>query len=62
MKLEEALTHLRLGSKIFLESSPDRGHLRWSPEHDMPLGSFYITVFDVLSEDWKVEEETNSKE
>ena len=52
MKLEDAMPHLRQGKRIFRLSDPEKGSLCGTPEK--VLGSFYLTLFDVLAEDWEI--------
>lgn len=50
MKLEEAIPYLRKGFAICRKDRPDcflEGTL------DEPMGSFYLTLWDVLEEDWE---------
>jgi len=56
MKFEDAMYYLRLGKRIYRESDPDKGSLCGTPEK--VFGSFYLTLFDVLAEDWEVQNET----
>lgn len=55
MKLEEALPYLRKGKKIYRPDDPKERCLEGTLEK--PLRSFYLTLFDVLEDDWQVEEE-----
>lgn len=53
MKLEEAIPYLRKGYRIFRKDNlHSKGYLQGSMEK--PFGSFYLTLWDVLSEDWEV--------
>lgn len=54
MKLEEAIIHLREGKRIFRASCPDKGSLQGTIEKCG--GSFYLTLWDVLAEDWECED------
>jgi hypothetical protein len=51
MTLEEAIPLLRSGKKIY--RNLEQGYLK-GDEH-RPMGSFYLTLWDVLADDWKVE-------
>ena len=51
MTLEEAISHLRKGKKIYRDL--EKGYLMGTAEK--PFGSFYLTLWDVLADDWKVE-------
>ncbi len=55
MKLEEALAYLRDGKRIYRSSRPEKGSLCGTDENKI-YGSFYLTIFDVLAEDWEWEE------
>jgi len=55
MKFEDAMHYLRLGKRIYIKSDPDKGSLCGTPEK--VFGSFYLTLFDVLAEDWEVKNE-----
>ncbi len=55
MDLESAIYFLKRGHAIYRESCPERGYLCGT--EDKPYGSFYLTLWDVLAEDWKVDEE-----
>ncbi len=50
MKLEEAILFLRDGLRIYRESDPDKGSL--CGDTKKVLGSFYLTIYDILAEDW----------
>ncbi len=52
MKLEEAIIYLKAGNKIYRESKPD-DYLEGTIEE--PLGSFYLSLWDILAEDWMVD-------
>lgn len=52
MKFEQAIPHLRVGKKIFRLSMPDKGYLCGTT--DKVKGSFYLTIYDVLADDWEV--------
>lgn len=52
MRLEEAIAHLREGKEIYRISRQEDGSLKGSPE--LPLCSFYLTLWDVLAEDWSI--------
>lgn len=50
MKFEEAMQFLRDGFRIFRDSNRYNGSLCETEEK--ALGSFYLTIFDVLANDW----------
>jgi len=50
MKFEQAMNFLRTGRRIYRTSIPEKGSLCGNPEK--PLGSFYLTLWDILAEDW----------
>lgn len=50
MKLEDAMQFLREGYRIYRTSFPDKGSLCGTK--DKVYGSFYLTLYDVLAEDW----------
>lgn len=60
MKFEDAIGHLREGKRIYRKSKPDKGSLCGTTEK--VLGSFCMTLFDVLAEDWVVEKSRREKE
>ena len=53
MKIESAMKYLREGKKIFRESKPEFC-LR---KKEFGLYSFYVTIFDLLAEDWTVDQD-----
>lgn len=60
MKFEIAIEYLRDGHRIYREKNPDEyleGNL------NQVFGSYYLTIYDVLAEDWQVVRfENNQKE
>jgi hypothetical protein len=50
MKFEDAMNYLRLGYRIYRTSDPEKGSLCGTAEK--PMGSFYLTLWDVLADDW----------
>lgn len=59
MQLEKSIKYLREGKRIYRLHKPDKGSLCATfDESGMikdVLGSFYMTIYDVLSDDWCVE-------
>ena len=51
MQFESAMEYLREGKRIYRKSIPDRGSLCGTIEQ--VYGSFYLTIYDVLADDWK---------
>lgn len=49
MKFEDAMKFLRSGYRIYRISNPE-DYLEGTEEK--PFGSFYLTLFDVLADDW----------
>lgn len=56
MKLEEAIPYLRDGKRIYRKDRPERGSLCGEIEGNKIYGSFYLTIWDVLSDDWEWKE------
>jgi adenine deaminase len=61
MKFEEAMSHLRAGKRIARESSrpEDMETLQARIKNGIVKfvgGSYYMTVFDILADDWEVVE------
>jgi len=54
MILEEAMTYLREGKRIYRKSRPESGSLCGDKDH--VYGSFYLTIYDVLANDWEWQE------
>jgi len=50
MYFDIVLKELRLGRRIYRRSCPEKGSLCGTAEKVM--GSFYLTIYDVLAEDW----------
>lgn len=50
MKFEQALEKLRAGKRIWRSMDAQKGSLAGST--NKVLGSFYLTIYDVLAEDW----------
>ena len=50
MKFEEAIALLRQGKKIYRSSDREKGYLKGTI--NKPCGSFYLTLWDVVAEDW----------
>jgi len=50
MKFEDAMVFLRNGDRIYRMEHPDKGSLCGTTEK--VKGSFDLTIFDVLAEDW----------
>lgn len=54
MKFEYAIEYLRNGDKIYRILAPDKGYLQAGPSGstDFIRGSFYMTIYDILADDW----------
>jgi len=56
MKLEYAMECLRNGQAIWRRTEPQKGYLLGFTDHEGTItkvfGSFYLTIYDVLAEDW----------
>ena len=52
MKFEVAISHLRDGHRIYRSTEPEKGSLCGTVEK--VYGSFYLTIYDVLAEDWQI--------
>lgn len=59
MNLEEAICYLRKGNKIYRSSSPEKGSLCGTLEN--VYNSFYLTIYDVLAEDWEIKQKEDNK-
>lgn len=58
MKFERALEHLREGKRIYRHPRSDNYLQAELDEFDKILhvyGSYYMTIYDVLAEDWTVD-------
>jgi len=51
MRFEEAMLFLRDGFRIYRDGHKDKGSL--CGDIDNVYGSFYLTIYDVLGEDWE---------
>ena len=51
MKFENAIIHLRNGKRIYRETQPGKGSLCGTT--DKVRASFYLTIYDVLADDWQ---------
>jgi hypothetical protein len=51
MRLEYAMDYLRDGKRIYRSTKPEEGSLCGTLEK--VYGSFYLTLYDVLAEDWE---------
>ena len=60
MKFEEAMSFLRQGKGIIREERGDGGHLKCTidemGEIEFVMGSYYMTIYDVMAHDWYVDE------
>ena len=52
MKFEDALRNLRNGAGIYRTLDPEKGYLCGSLKQ--VTGSFYMTLYDILAEDWEI--------
>jgi len=56
MKIEYAMECLRQGQAIWRQLRPEKGYLKGKVDQEGNIGpvygSFYMTIYDVLAEDW----------
>jgi hypothetical protein len=60
MKFEYAMECLRQGQAIWRQLDPEKGYLKGNVDQEGNIGpiygSFYMTIYDVLANDWTNDE------